>query len=218
MQEPIVASPVRLNACIRSQIWGMLGALPHRHEQGKGYSMRRWITRLLALMAVAVPLTLVAVYFINPFGVRSADPRQRITAHGLYRVPSSNMLPTVEPGQVLITRAGYYVTRPPQRGDIVTLLVPAHEGQIWLQRIIGLPGETIAIEAGKVMINGRLLKETYVSPENATADYSLSMAARTIPPGHYFMMGDNRDNSMDSRILDLTRREDVTGKVVAIFK
>jgi signal peptidase I len=196
----------------------MLGALPHSHEQGRGYSMRRWIARLLMLMAVAVPLTLVAVYFINPFGVRSADPRQRITGHGLYRVPSSSMLPSIKPGQVLITRAGYYVTRPPQRGDVVTLFIPAHEGQIWLQRIIGLPGETIAIDAGKVMINGRPFEEAYVSPENATADYSLSMATRTIPPGHYFMMGDNRDNSMDSRILDLTRREDVTGKVVAIFR
>jgi signal peptidase I len=166
-------------------------------------------------MAVAVPLTLIAVYVINPFGARSVDPRQRITGYGLYRVPSSNMLPGIKPNQILITRAGYYVKRTPQRGDVVTLLVPGYEGQVWLQRIIGLPGETIAIEAGKVLIDGRPLEEAYVSPERARADYSLSMAAMTIPTDRFFLLGDNRDNSMDSRMLSLTRREDVTGKVIA---
>ncbi|WP_368564541.1 signal peptidase I [Pseudoxanthomonas sp. UTMC 1351] len=180
--------------------------------------MRRWIARFLISMAVAVPLTLIAVYVINPFGVRSVDPRQRIIGYGLYRVPASNMLPGIKPDQVLITRAGYYVKRSPQRGDVVTLFVPGYEGQVWLQRIIGLPGETVEITTGKVMIDGRPLEEPYVSPENLTADYSLSMEAMTIPPGRYFLMGDHRDNSMDSRMQDLTRREDITGKVVAILQ
>lgn len=170
------------------------------------------------LMAVAVPSALVAVYFVNPFGARSADPRQRITGYGLYRVPSSSMEPTVRPGQVLITRAGYYVKRPPQRGDVVTLLVPRHEGQVWLQRIIGLPGETIAIEAGQVLVDGRPLQEAYVPTENVQTDYSLSMPAMIIPADRYFLLGDNRDNSMDSRRLELTRREDITGKVIAVLK
>jgi signal peptidase I len=168
-------------------------------------------------MAVAIPLTLIAVYLINPFGVRSIDPRQRITGYGLYRVPASNMLPGIKPDQILITSAGHYVKRSPQRGDVVTLFVPEYEGQVWLQRIIGLPGESIAIEAGKVLIDGRPLEEPYVSPENLTADYSLSMGAMIIPQDRYFLMGDHRDNSMDSRMQDLTRREDVTGKVVAIL-
>lgn len=180
--------------------------------------MRRWIARILMLMAVVVPVALVAVYFVNPFGVRSADPRQRITGYGLYRVPSSSMEPGVKPGQVLVTRAGYYVKRPPQRGDVVTLLVPQREGQVWLQRVIGLPGETIAIEAGQVRVDGRALQEAYVPAENVQTDYSLSMAAMTIPADRYFLMGDNRDNSMDSRMLELTRREDITGKVIAVLR
>jgi signal peptidase I len=181
--------------------------------------MRRWIAKFLLVVAIAAPLTLIAVYIINPFGARSVDPRQRITGYGLYSMPSSSMLPGITPGQVLITRAGYYVKRPPQRGDVVTLFVPRNEGQVWLQRIIGLPGETIAIEAGKVLIDGRPLDETaYVSSENVRADYSVSMAPVTIPPGYYFMLGDNRDNSMDSRMQGPTRREDVTGKVIATLK
>ncbi|MEL1263880.1 signal peptidase I [Pseudoxanthomonas putridarboris] len=179
---------------------------------------RRWIVRLLVSLMVVIPTASAVVYFINPFGVRSLDPRQRITGHGLYRVPSSNMEPTVMPGQVLVTRAGYYARQSPSRGDVVTLLIPEHPGQVWLQRIVGLPGETIAIEAGRVHVDGRPLEENYVSPDNRRADYSLTMPAVTVPAGHYFMMGDNRDNSMDSRWQPLTRREDITGKVIGSFK
>lgn len=167
--------------------------------------------------AIGIPVALVTIYFVNPFGVRSADPRQRITGFGLYRVPSSSMEPTVRPGQVLITRAGYYSKRLPQRRDVVTLLIPEHEGQVWLQRIIGLPGETIAIEAGKVLVDGRPLEEPYIPLENVTTDYSLSMAPMKIPSGHYFLLGDNRDNSVDSRMQNLTLRDDITGKIVAIL-
>ncbi|WP_454829935.1 signal peptidase I [Pseudoxanthomonas wuyuanensis] len=177
--------------------------------------LRRWIAKGLWVAVIVVPLALLAAYLINPFGVRSADPRQRIIGHGLYRVPSSSMMPGIAPGHVLVTRAGYYVKRLPQRGDVVTLLVPGYDGQVWMQRIVGLPGETVAIEAGKVHVDGRPLNEPYVSPDNALTDYARTMSAMTIPAGHYFMLGDNRDNSMDSRMLEPARREDITGKVIA---
>ncbi len=176
--------------------------------------LRRWIVRGLFALLVIVPLAGVAMYVANPFAVRSLDPRERLTGHGLYRVPSSNMAPGIVPGQVLITRAGHYARHAPQRGDVVTLLVPGHEGQVWLQRVIGLPGETIAIRDGVVHIDGRPLEEPYVSPQNARSALSTAMPPRRIPPGHYFMMGDNRDNSMDSRLQAPTRREDITGKLV----
>lgn len=154
------------------------------------------------------------MYAFNPFGARSMDPRQRILGHGLYRVPSSSMLPGIAPGQVLVTRAGYYTRHAPQRGDVVTLLVPEHKGQVWLQRIVGLPGETVRILGGKVHINGTAVHEPYVAPENVSADHSLEFPSTRVPEGHYFLMGDNRDNSMDSRFQPMTRREDITGKVI----
>ncbi|KAF1716556.1 signal peptidase I Serine peptidase. MEROPS family S26A [Pseudoxanthomonas wuyuanensis] len=177
--------------------------------------MRRWIVRFLVAMLIVIPVTMVAIYIVNPFGARSVDPRQRIVGLGLYRVPASNMSPGASPGQVLVTRAGYYVKRQPQRGDVVTLLVPKYEGQLWLQRIIGLPGETIAIVDGTVHIDGHPLEEPYVAAENVRTAYSQAMDAVRIPADHYFLLGDNRDNSEDSRLLDPTRREDITGKVIA---
>jgi len=176
--------------------------------------LRRSIVRLLIASAVLVPVVLVTMYAVNPFGVRSMDPRQRILAHGLYRVPSSSMLQGIAPGQVLVTRAGHYTRHAPQRGDVVTLFVPGHEGQVWLQRIVALPGETVDIVDGRVRIDGAVLEEPYVAASNVRTDYSLTFAPVRVPEGHYFMMGDNRDNSMDSRLQPMTRRDDITGRVV----
>jgi signal peptidase I len=166
------------------------------------------------VLAILVPAASLTMYALNPFGVRSMDPRQRILGHGLYRMPSSSMLPGIVPGQVLVTRAGHYTRHPPQRGDVVTLLLPAHQGQVWLQRIVGLPGETVSIVDGTVHIDGAALEEPYVAAENVSAEHSRAFPPTPVPPGHYFMMGDNRDNSMDSRFQPMTRREDITGKVV----
>lgn len=177
--------------------------------------LRRSIVCVLIASIVLIPAASLAMYAFNPFGARSLDPRQRILGHGLYRVPSSSMLPGIVPEQVLLTRAGYYTTHAPQRGDVVTLLVPEHEGQVWLQRIVGLPGETLGIVDGTVHIDGAALEEPYVAGDNVRTDYALTFAPVRVPEGHYFMMGDNRDNSVDSRLQPMTRREDLTGKVVA---
>ncbi|MBD9479767.1 signal peptidase I [Pseudoxanthomonas sp. PXM02] len=177
--------------------------------------LRRSLVRVLMVLVFLVPTVLVVMYASNPFGVRSMDPRQRVLGHGLYRVPSSSMLPGIVPGQVLVTRAGYYTRHAPQRGDVVSLLPPEREGDVWLQRIVGLPGETVGIIEGRVYIDGVALEEPYVARENVRTDYALTFAPVRVPEGHYFMMGDNRDNSLDSRLQSMTRREDITGKVVA---
>lgn len=192
------------------------GMLPHGsiHRWGRMSRLRHFIVRILVSLAIIVPSASLAMYAVNPFGARSLDPRQRILGHGLYRVPSSSMLPGIVPGQVLVTRAGYYTRHLPQRGDVVTLFVPGHAGQVWLQRIVGLPGERVGIVDGKVHIDGVALDEPYVAAENVRTDYALALAPIRVPEGHYFMMGDNRDNSVDSRMQPMTRREDITGRVV----
>jgi len=177
--------------------------------------LRRSIVRVLLALAFLVPATVLGMYAFNPFGVRSMDPRERILGYGLYRVASSSMLPGLAAGHVVVTRPGHYTRHAAERGDIVTLLVPEHEGQVWLQRIVGLPGETVGIVDGKVRIDGVALDEPYVAEENLRMDHSLTFAPIRVPEGHYFMMGDNRDNSMDSRFQPMTRREDLTGRVVA---
>jgi signal peptidase I len=120
--------------------------------------LRRWIVRLLMALAVALPLGAIALYAVNPFGANSYDPRQRIIGYGPYRVPSRSMAPTVNPDQIVIMRAGYYSNHEPRRGDIV-IFIHQQDGNHWIKRVVGLPGERIAIEDGVVRIDGRELVE-----------------------------------------------------------
>lgn len=178
--------------------------------------LERWVYRLSMVLVVVMPLTLACLYFANPFGARSHDPRQRIIGHAPYRIVSESMLPTLQPGQIVIMRAGYYRKHEPQRGEIVVYLNPGDRNP-WVHRVIGLPGENIAIEDGVLLINGRKQVEDYVEPAYTTSDYSWEMPAQDIPENSYFLMGDNRDNSADGRMTGPVPRDDLTGKVVAVL-
>lgn len=177
---------------------------------------RRWVVRLLVVLAIGLPFAAIAIYAINPLGANSYDPRQRIIGHSPYRVAGNDMAPTLHPGQIVVMRVAFGANEEPQRGDIVIFI--NDDGNNWIKRVIGLPGERIAIADGVVRIDGRDLVEDYVAPENVNTDYSREMATTEVPQDAYFLLGDNRDNSMDARMLGATRREQLAGKVVSILK
>ena len=178
--------------------------------------LRRWIVRLLMCLVVLIPLGAVGLYLVNPFGARSYDPRQRILGYSPCRVPSRAMAPTIIPGQIVIMSAGHYRKREPQRGDIVIFLAP-HDGNVWIKRVVGLPGEAITIKKGELFIDGEIVDEQYVVAVNEVTEYSQEMSMRKLGKDSYFLLGDNRDNSEDARIMGATRREDIIGKVVTIL-
>lgn len=97
-----------------------------------------------------------------------------------------------------------------KRGDVVAFLYPKDKSKWYFKRIIGLPGETIEIREGKVYINGQILEELYI-------DKSLNQAKSDFPPlkvpeYQYFVMGDNRDNSSDSRYWGTVDKQLIIGK------
>ncbi|HXU24680.1 MAG TPA: signal peptidase I, partial [Tepidiformaceae bacterium] len=102
----------------------------------------------------------------------------------------SSVLPFVSPGKDGTTP----VFHGPERGDIVVLVDPRQPGTDLIKRVIGLPGETLQIVDGRVYINDHLLVEPYIK-----TPWHDNKAKLTIPEGDYFVMGDNRDNSLDSR-------------------
>ena len=109
-------------------------------------------------------------------------------------VPTGSMETTIPAGSRIMGLRLSYDFKEPERGDIVIFKYPDDESVDYLKRIIGLPGETVEIISGKVYINGELLDEPYLS-EEPTGDYG----PYQVPEDSYFMLGDNRAVSKDSR-------------------
>lgn len=170
-----------------------------------------WVVTIVA--AVALVLAIKA-WIVNP-----------------YRIPSPSMEPTLhcagEPGceggrfsdRVLANRFLYHL-REPERGDIVVFRTPplaaerCGAGGTFVKRLVALPGETWRMEDGVVFVNGRRLVEPYLAPGRRGADLE---APRTVPEGHYVMLGDNREQSCDSREWGAVPRENLIGKVVMTY-
>ncbi len=129
-----------------------------------------------------------------------------------YRVSGECMQPHLRTGErILVSKLAYAVCGP-RRGDVVVFLYPRDTRQTFVKRVVGLPGDTIAIQSGRVFLNGALLPEPYrVNPAHG------DMAPRFIPHGAYFVMGDNRDFSDDSRFWGDLPRRDLIGRAVACY-
>lgn len=138
------------------------------------------------------------------------------------RVKGNSMRSTLHNGEVMLVNRAAYRLGQPQRQDVVICLYPGRYRDKWklvpqyfVKRIIGLPGETIAMEEGVVLINGQPLEEPYL--DEAFTKRKSSMAPVTLGEDEYFVMGDNRDNSNDSRRVGALKRRALIGKVQAVF-
>lgn len=142
-----------------------------------------------------------------------------------YKVPTGNMMPTIQIGDTCFVNKFEYLGNPIQRFDIVVFNAPewakkesGETGDVkYLSRVIGLPNEKIEIKEGKVYINGKLLDEPFekVLSEDDLRD---NFSATVIPENEYFILGDNRPQSFDSRYWKppTIKKENILGKVVEI--
>ncbi len=128
------------------------------------------------------------------------------------KIPSASMEPTIMTGDRLIGNRLAYINSEPERGDVVIFLFPDNEKEYFIKRVIGLPGETVTVKAGKVYINDSLqpLDESKYVVGTPLGDFG----PFKVPEGAYFMMGDNRNNSMDSRYWNqpFVYRDKILGK------
>lgn len=120
-------------------------------------------------------------------------------------IPSGSMENTIMTGDRVIGNRLAYLFGSPERGDIVIFKYPDDEKQLFVKRIIGMPGETVVIEDAKVYIDGVLLEETYIKEK-----WIIDAGPYTyvVPEDSYFVMGDNRNNSKDSRYWENTYVQD----------
>ncbi len=145
-----------------------------------------------------------------------------------YKIPSGSMEPTLLVGDhLLVLKCAYGIRIPlvgkylleyssPKRGDIIVFIYPRDPKKDFIKRVIALPGENVRIIGRTVYINGTPLQDPWgVWSEN---DFlRVNFGPVTVPKGHYFVLGDNRDNSMDSRYWGFVPKSNILGKALIIY-
>jgi signal peptidase I len=162
------------------------------------------------ILVALVGSVAVIVGLVVPLRLMVASP---------FAVRGESMTPTYRPNDIVFVNKLTYRTRSPKRGEIVVLEEPAASGMYYVKRIIGLPGETVIIANHTVAIAsmanmaGKILQEPYIQ-ESESASFSASTST-FVPPDHYFVLGDNRDRSSDSRYWGPIPQNHIVG-VVAV--
>jgi signal peptidase I len=137
-----------------------------------------------------------------------------------FEIPSESMVPTFVIGDRVMVDKTAYLLRKPERFEIVVFTYPEDASRNLIKRIIGLPGETLEVRDRVVYINGAALADPHA---NHGGDDNFQMPVRdnfgpvTIPQGHYFMMGDNRENSHDSRFWGFLDEKLMVGPAFVIY-
>jgi len=169
-----------------------------------------------------IVLALLLALFIRTFFVQA------------FKIPSGSMIPTLLIGDhILVNKFIYGVRNPitrelwikgktPQRRDVIVFIFPENRKLDFIKRVIGLPGEIVEIRNKVVYINGVPLKEPYVQhtdPRILPREVSPrdNFGPVKVPPGHLFVLGDNRDQSHDSRFWGFVPIRDVKGKAFIIY-
>ncbi len=139
-----------------------------------------------------------------------------------FRIPSGSMIPTLLVGDhILVEKVSYRFHRP-ERLDIIVFKFPLDPSKDYIKRVIGLPGDRVKIVNKVVYVNGKPLKEPYVQhtdPNVLPAEVSPrdNYGPVVVPAHHYFVMGDNRDKSYDSRFWGFVPEKDIVGRAFIIY-
>jgi len=136
-----------------------------------------------------------------------------------HKIKGDSMQPNFPDGEYLLTDKVSYRFGEPERGDIIVFEPPNSDGDEFIKRIIALPGESVSIASGRVLINSSVLNEPYISASvNTVSGAFLNDNKQVIvPQDHYFVMGDNRPHSSDSRIWGFVPVDNITGKAWVIY-
>ena len=128
------------------------------------------------------------------------------------RVDGQSMAPTLEDHDRLFVNKLQYRFASPQRGDIVMLYYPVDPDKMFVKRVIAEPGDTLRIVDGRVFVNGSAMRDEFVAPEYRSHD---DWGPAVVPEGYYYVMGDHRNNSSDSRQWGPVPKKYIVGKIQA---
>lgn len=168
--------------------------IPQNGPRGFGGTLHTWGRDIIIAAGLAL---VIVVYFYQPV-----------------RVEGVSMLPRIEDQERIFVNKFIYRFKPIERGDVIVFSYPLDPQRFFIKRVIGLPGETVQIRDGKVLIDGRELKESYIPKKFQTPENDPLVA---IGSDHYYVLGDHRNSSNDSRAWGQVPRQNIYGKAVLCY-
>jgi len=156
-------------------------------------------TRLIRELVETIAFTLL-IFLVIRFAAQS------------FRVDGASMEPGLHTDEYVLVNKVAYLFHEPQRGDVIVFHYPLDTTKDFIKRIIGVPGDTVKTTSDTVSVNGQVLNEPYIS-----TPFNYDSNTWKLGAGEFFVMGDHRDNSLDSRTWGPLNRSYIVGKAVAVY-
>jgi signal peptidase I len=171
--------------------------------QSPGESAKPTTTRWLRQIVETTLIALVLIFAL------------RLTMQS-FHIAGQSMEPTLHDQEYILVNKAAYLLRPPTRGDIIVFKYPLDPQEDYIKRIIAVPGDIVSVVNNMATVNGVTIKEPYINKDNVATPYP-PMQNRVVEQNEYFVMGDNRSNSSDSRQWGFVPRDNIIGKAIVIY-
>lgn len=158
--------------------------------------------RLLREIIETIALTIL-MFLIIRFAVQN------------FRVDGMSMEPTLHNGEYILVNKAAYIFHPPQRGDVIVFEYPGDPRVDYIKRIIAIPGDTISVVGTQVTVDDVTLNEPYINPNDISNPFR--PVHEVVGPNEYFVMGDNRGNSSDSRQWGFVPQQNIIGEATFVY-
>ena len=143
--------------------------------------------------------------------------RSVILGYDVFRIPASSMAPTIVRGDYILADTWYYSSAEIVVGDVAVFVVPDSGGVMYVKRVVGVPGDELSFEDDAIVRNGNRVEEPYAYYSEGPVRPGSTFPNIRVPDGEYFVMGDNRNNSRDSRYLGPIPRSAFVGRAVHLW-
>jgi signal peptidase I len=133
-----------------------------------------------------------------------------------FNIEGHSMEPSLHDQELILVDKWTYLFRAPAHGDVIVFVAPPQPSQDYIKRVIGVPGDVITVQNTTVIVDGVTLKETYVNPNNQ-GNMFRSITNMVVPPNDYFVLGDNRRGSSDSRDWGFVPKQNIIGRAAIVY-
>jgi len=191
-------------------LYVIIDAIKTAKSCGKEYSLKnynKWYFYFATIVAANLLITPSFEVIVEKYVLKT------------YTIPTRAMMPTIKPGDNIVVNKACYHFDEFKRGDLIVFESPRDPSQDFIKRLIGIGGDKIQLKNKKLYLNGEVQDEHYAvyNEANISDSEQVNFGPITVPEGALFVMGDNRDNSFDSRYFGSVASDKVKGKAVSIF-